>query len=133
MLPPDDRSIIFVVDPTDNTGKTWFAKYFGFLHPSNSQIRKFGKDADMAFARDFHIRYLFMNCARQQLEYLNYGFLESVKDGMVFSSKYESVVKTLGPCHVVVLMNAEPDYCTQSYRKTVTLSFDPTLPIESLF
>ncbi len=40
---------------------------------------------------------------------MNYDFLESVKDGMVFSTKYESVVKTLGKVHVVVLMNEMPD------------------------
>lgn len=109
LLPPDDRKIIFVVDPKGNTGKTWFAKYFTSLHPDNSQILKFGKDADMSYALEPHIRYLFMNCSRQQVEFMNYAFLESVKDGMVFSSKYESVVKKLGPCHVIVLMNDEPD------------------------
>ncbi len=25
---PDDRTIVFVVDPQGNTGKTWFAKHF---------------------------------------------------------------------------------------------------------
>lgn len=110
ILEPDDRSIIFVVDPKGNTGKTWFAKYFCSLHPSNSQILKFCREADMAYALEPHIRYLFMNCSREQIERINYSFLESIKDGMVFSSKYESVVKKLGAVHVVVLMNDEPDF-----------------------
>ena len=106
---PDDRTIIFIVDPKGNQGKTWFAKHYTRLHPDNSQILEFGKKADMAYALDIGVRHLFMNCSRQQLEFLNYSFLESVKDGMVFSSKYESQLKQLNKCHVVVLMNSEPD------------------------
>lgn len=106
---PDERTIIFVVDPKGNKGKTWFAKYYCSLHPENSQILEFGKKPDMAYALEPHIRHLFMNCSRQQVEFLNYSFLESVKDGMVFSSKYESQLKKLGNCHVVVLMNMQPD------------------------
>lgn len=109
VLEPDDRSIIFVVDKAGNKGKTWFAKYYTSMHPDNTQILEFGKKADMAYALEPHIRHLFMNCSRQQLEFLNYSFLESVKDGMVFSSKYESQLKKLGRVHVVVMMNEQPD------------------------
>ena len=109
VLDPCDRKVIFVVDRKGNSGKTWFAKYYLQLNPTDTQVLKFAKHADMAYALETHIRVLFLNCSRQQVEYMNFDFLESVKDGMVFSTKYESVVKTLDKVHVVVLMNEMPD------------------------
>lgn len=105
---PEDRKIIFLVDFEGNKGKTWFSKYYCNLH-ENAQILESGKKVDMAHALRQDVRVLFINCTRQSVEYLQYGFLEGIKDGMVFSSKYESGMKFLGPCHVVVCMNMMPD------------------------
>lgn len=105
---PDDRKITFVVDVEGNSGKTWFAKYFCRLH-ENAQYMEMAKKADMAYSLNPEVKTLFVNCTRQQLEFLNYSFLEAVKDGMVFSPKYESGMKILGKVHVVVMMNNYPD------------------------
>lgn len=105
---PDDRTVVFIVDRKGGAGKTWFAKYYCRLH-NNAQVIEMGKKSDMAHALRTDIRVLFVNCTRSHNEFMNYGFLESVKDGIVFSGKYESRMKTLGPCHVVVLMNEDPD------------------------
>jgi len=106
---PDDRKIIFVVDTKGNSGKTWFAKYFCSLFPDTTQYMESAKKADMAYALNPAIKTLFVNITRTQNEFFNYSFIESVKDGMVFSTKYESGLKRLGNVHVVVLMNQEPD------------------------
>jgi len=106
---PDDRTIRFIVDHTGNNGKTWFAHYYASLH-DRVQVLQPGKKADMAYALDATVRTLFIDAPRsKQGEFLQYDFLEQCKDGYVFSSKYESRVKTLSKCHVVVLMNEEPD------------------------
>jgi hypothetical protein len=42
-------------------------------------------------------------------QFLQYDFLEDVKNGFVFSHKDESQVKHLGKVHVVVMMNEMPD------------------------
>jgi len=66
----------------------------------------------MAYALQDTLRVLFLNVTRSvdesQLNYL-YSFLESVKDGMVFSPKYESRMKYYGKVHVVVMMNQWPN------------------------
>lgn len=109
VLEPNDRSVIFIVDYQGNSGKTWFVKYFLNLH-SNAQLILPGKKADMAFALRVDIRVLFIDAPRaKQGEFLQYDFLEEVKNGLVFSSKYESRMKILEKCHVVVLMNEDPD------------------------
>lgn len=109
---PDDRRVYFVVDKEGNKGKTWFAKDY-VKKNSNAQYMEPGKKADMAYALRDDVRVLFLNVTRASAgdkgDYL-YSFIESVKDGMVFSPKYESRTKYLGKCHVVVMSNNEPNY-----------------------
>jgi len=106
---PDDRSIVFVVDEVGNSGKTWFAHWYSQKN-ENCQVMLPGKKADMAYALDSQIRVLFVDAPRsKQGEYLQYDFLEDVKNGYVFSTKYESRIKTLKRCHLVVSMNEQPD------------------------
>lgn len=105
----DDRTICFVVDPKGNSGKTWFAHYFCSLHP-NCQVLLPGRKVDMAMTLDVSVRVLFLDAPRcKNGEFIQYDFLEDVKNGYVFSSKYESRIKKLGKVHVVVLMNEQPD------------------------
>lgn len=109
-LPADDRKIIFVVDVVGNTGKSWFCRYYESLH-ANVQVILPGKKADMALVLVSTSRVLFMDAPRsKQGEYIQYDFLEDVKNGYVFSSKYESRNKRMAAkAHVVVMMNEEPD------------------------
>lgn len=107
-LPPSDREIIFVVDKTGNRGKTWFAKYYCQLH-ENAQFMEPSKKADMAMALQDDLRVLFVNVTRQQQDHFQYSFFEALKDGMVFSPKYESRMRYFKPVHIVVMMNQEPD------------------------
>jgi len=108
-LAPDSRSIFFIVDHVGNAGKSWFGHYYTFMN-DNAQVLLPGKKADMSYALDPSIRVLFVDAPRsKQGEFLQYDFLEDVKNGFVFCSKYESRVKQLGPCHVVVFMNEDPD------------------------
>lgn len=105
---PNNRDVIFVVDDIGNSGKTWFAKHYCKSH-EDAQYMEPGKKADMAYALETTKRVLFINVTRQQVEHIQYSFIESVKDGLVFSPKYESGMKYLPKMHVVVLMNQEPD------------------------
>ena len=109
-LPPDPRKIIFVVDIGGNQGKSWFARYFCKLHPDTAQIIVPGKKADMAYVVDEKRKTFFFDCPRsKQGDFIQYDFLEELKNGYFLSPKYESVIKTLPHPHVVVLMNEHPD------------------------
>jgi hypothetical protein len=106
---PDPRSIIFVIDRTGNQGKSWFARYYCDLH-ENSQIIVPGKKADMAYIVNEENRVFFLDCPRsKQGDFIQYDFLEELKNGYVFSGKYESRCKILKTPHVIVLMNEEPE------------------------
>jgi len=107
--PPESRTIIFVIDFDGNAGKSWFADWFISKH-ADSQIISPGKMADVSFALREDVTALFIDCPRsKQGDMSQHDFLEDVKNGRVFSSEYESGMKHLMPCHVVVMMNEEPD------------------------
>jgi len=108
--PADRRKIFFIVDEIGNSGKSWFAHYFTQQHEDYCQVILPGKKADMAFVLKPGLRYLFLDAPRsKQGEFIQYDFLEDLKNGYVFSTKYESRIKSFEPMHVVVNMNEEPD------------------------
>jgi hypothetical protein len=108
-LPANPRSIMFVVDRQGNAGKSWFADYFKSLH-ENVQILEMGKKADVALAVNPETRVFFFDLTRETTEFMNYSVLESLKNGRIFSPKYESSMVYLAHVpHVVVLTNQCPD------------------------
>lgn len=110
----DDRTITFVVDPQGGAGKSWFAGYV-YGKRSDSQLLGPGRRDDVAHVVDVRRRVFLVNVPRGQMEYLNYGLLESLKDRIVFSPKYNSQMKILDHVpHVVVFSNEGPDQSKMS-------------------
>lgn len=108
--PPDRRTIIFVVDEIGNSGKSWFADWYQQKTGDTCQVITPGKRNDMAYMLSLGLRVLFMDAPRaKQAEFIQYDFLEDLKNGRIFSGKYESLMKKYEPIHVVVCMNEEPD------------------------
>lgn len=109
ILAPDKREIYFIVDASGNQGKSWFARYYCDLH-DNAQIIVPGKKADMAYVVREDAKVFFFDCPRsKQGDFIQYDLLEELKNGYIFSPKYESRIKKLATPHVVVLMNEYPD------------------------
>lgn len=106
---PDDRTIFFVVDETGNTGKSWFTKYMLTNFSDITQRLSIGKRDDLLYAIDESKSVFLFDVPRSQSEFLQYSVFESLKDGIIFSTKYRSRSKQIGPCHVVVFMNEQPD------------------------
>lgn len=108
-LEADERQILFVIDYVGNNGKSWFARYC-FNSIPLVQIIDPGKKADMAYELRTDSKIVFIDVARSRTEVLDYHFLEKLKDGVVFSPKYESITKNMQyNVHVIVLMNEDPD------------------------
>ena len=108
--PPDRRKIIFIVDEVGNSGKSWFSHFYSRQLGTSAQVMLPGKKADMAYALKPNIKVFFLDAPRsKQGEFIQYDFLEDLKNGYVFSTKYESRIKSFEPMHVVVNMNESPD------------------------
>lgn len=107
--PADDRTVEFLVDIDGGLGKSWFCGYV-FSRIKYCQLLGPGKRDDLAHIVDVRTTVFLFNVPRGQMEYLNYGLLEMLKDRMVLSPKYESQMKILNEVpHVIVFCNEAPD------------------------
>lgn len=107
---PDDRSVNFCIDPEGNAGKSWFCNWYFQKNPEDTQVLRIGKRDDLAYAIDENARVFLFDIPRGQMEFLRYEVLEMIKDRMIFSPKYASVMKVLSrKAHVVVFGNENPD------------------------
>lgn len=102
------REVLFVVDSKGNSGKSYLAALIESQHEF-VQVMRPGKVADMAHEYSDTTKILIVDVPRAKTEHLQYDFLECVKDGRIFSPKYDSNTKRFDPPHVLVFMNEEPD------------------------
>jgi hypothetical protein len=107
--PADDRTIEFIVDPIGDHGKTWMCQYL-LQSRDDVQLLRIGKRDDLSYAIDPNKRIFLFDVPRSQMEYLQYSVLESLKDRLIFSPKYNSCMKIVRQkCHVVVFCNEYPN------------------------
>lgn len=106
LLTQNDRQVLWVSDPEGAKGKTMLSRYLVANH--NAFYIQNGKNADIAYAYDSQEVIVF-DLTRSQEERVNYSIIESFKNGVLFSPKYESITKMFKPCKVVVMANFYPD------------------------
>jgi len=104
--PTHDREIFWVFDPTGGLGKSELATHL----ITNNKFLVFGnaKTADVAHA--WNGEDVIFDFSKSQQDRINYGVIENIKDGRIFSGKYQSCVKTYKRPKVLVFANFEPDY-----------------------
>lgn len=106
----DDRSVRFIVDETGGMGKSYFCRWYLTKYPNITQVFSVGKRDDLAHAIDISKKVFLFNMPRGSMDMLQYGLIESMKDRIVFSPKYNSITKILlNKVHVVVFCNEAPD------------------------
>lgn len=113
---PDERTIHWVWEPTGNVGKSFLTKWLTIKYDA---LLLSGKSADInnqiKIWLDAHEdsqafpRLAIMDVPRCSLDFVNYQALEKVKDGVMYSGKYEGGVCLLDNLHVFVFANEEPD------------------------
>lgn len=109
---PDERTIYWFCEPDGKVGKTQLLKYLCVNHGA---ILIGGKSADAFFNIKKSIdagtykELVVCNIPRSSLDFINYGALECIKDGLVFSGKYESGQLVFNCPHLLVFANEKPD------------------------
>ena len=107
------RKITFVIDERGNSGKTWLSGVIRRRYEEKVFLCLPGRKADMVYALNtlgYSPHVCIIDAPRsKQGEYLQYDFLEELKNGRVFNTKYESRMIEFPIPHVVVMMNEEPD------------------------
>jgi len=108
--PAHPRQILFCVDQAGASGKSWYARHL--RKTQGALILSAGKKADLAYAFSKvlpHPSIVILDIPRSKMESLHFDFLEELKNGLLFSSKYESDYLEFPVPHVVVMCNEHPD------------------------
>lgn len=104
--PTHDREIYWIYDPKGGCGKTDLANHL----ISNNGFLVFGnaKTADVALA--WNGENVIFDYSRSQQDHINYGVIEDIKNGRIFSGKYQSTTKLYARPKVLVFANFLPDF-----------------------
>jgi len=104
---PESRKVIWISDIRGNSGKTYFSKYLvsvmGAIRFEN------GKSNDIKHAYNGQ-KIVIFDLSRSQEDHVNYEIIESIKNGINFSAKYDSRMKIFKPPFVLVFANFAPIY-----------------------
>lgn len=112
--PVDDRKIYWYWEKNGGVGKTSFAKHL-CIKNKNKMIYVSGKVADVKFGiakfvlSHTNIKAVMFDVCRSHEDEISYEALESIKNGIFFSSKYESDMCIFNPPHIIVFANFAPD------------------------
>lgn len=110
-LPANNRSIVWYADLLGGSGKTQLCRY---MVSKLERVLFFtstrGTDAYYHIIKArFTPRIVLVNLARGGEGKINYAMFENVKDGIIFSGKYETGSKIFASPHVIVFANWLPD------------------------
>lgn len=111
---PDRRTIHWFWEPDGNVGKTCLCKY---LCMTKDALMLSGKAGDM-----YHMiskfpdkrEVILVDVPRSAHERFNYGAIEQIKNGLIFSGKYEGCQLVFNCPHVLVFANEPPDVAAMS-------------------
>lgn len=111
---PDDRTIHWFWERNGNVGKTSLCK---FLVVKHNALMLTGKSNDMYHAINNNPtkrQLILVDVPRSSQDYINYGAIEQIKNGLVFSGKYDSCQLVFNCPHIIVFANEPPNYAKLS-------------------
>lgn len=108
---PDDRTIHWYWESKGNVGKSAFVKYMVIKH--KVLFCDGGKKSDLinlVFNADMdNTKAVIWDLPRATKGNISYTTLESIKNGLVCNTKYETGVKAFNPPHIFVFANFPPE------------------------
>lgn len=109
---PDRRIIYFIVDSKGNSGKSFLCKYIlltykGCVIADGKKDNIFNQIKDM-LENEIEPKYILLDIPRHNIDYLNYGAIEQIKNGFIYSGKYEGGRCIFHIPHVFIFMNERP-------------------------
>jgi len=130
---PDSRKIHWYWEESGNVGKSFLAKYlaltFDVIICDGKKDNIFHQVAAVIEAGRIP-NIVILDIPRSAQEYVNYGVLESLKGGMLYSGKYEGAQLLFPHPHVIAFSNELPDTRAMSGDRWVIKEIN-TPPAES--
>lgn len=113
---PDKRKIFWYWENTGNVGKSFLAKYICLKY---NCIIATGKSGDIfnqllkwrtLNPKEPQIPPIIIDNPRSEFGHINYAAIEALKNGFIYSGKYEGgKIYGLSP-HIIIMANSEPNY-----------------------
>ena len=115
-MEPDDREILWIWSENGGVGKSTFCKYL--IYTYNAILCSKGAYSDMMnilYNANMDITNLVIfDLPRNNKNKISYSALESIKNGIICNTKYETGSKLFNPPHILVFANAPPDRMAMS-------------------
>lgn len=111
--PVDDRAVWWVWEPHGGAGKSAIAKYL-VVHHGALFVSGRGTDILCAIALVNKTtgewpELCIIDVPRENANAVSFSTIEKLKNGLAFSSKYESGMLVFPPMHLIIFANAPPD------------------------
>lgn len=106
---PDKRTIHWFWEPNGNVGKTTLCKYLVIKHQALMLTGKSNDMYNMISKFPNKRKLIIVDCPRSSQDYINYGAIEQIKNGLIFSGKYEGAQVVFNCPHVIVFANQPPN------------------------
>lgn len=121
---PDDRKIYWIYDEKGTKGKTKLCKHI--CRTYKEWLYCAGKASDMKFAissilQKGELKGCLFDFTRSLENYVSYEGIESIKNGIFFSGKYESGMCLYPTPHVICFANFKPDESALSNDRWVII------------
>jgi hypothetical protein len=108
---PDMRHVLWYCDVEGGCGKTAFARFL-IKNVPHTMFVSTGSAKDICYQiikSPWTPEIVVFNLPRSAESGMSYAAVESLKDGIIFSGKYEGGAKIFPPPHVLVFANFLPD------------------------
>lgn len=110
---PDSRTFNWFWESDGNVGKSFLSKYLFLKYKAIiadgkkdnvfNQVNVWTQDN-----KDESPRVIILNIPRHNLEFINYGMLEQLKNGLIYSGKYEGGCLAFESPHIIIFANEYP-------------------------
>lgn len=127
---PDPRKIYWIVDKTGNSGKSFLCKYLYLKHKciigegkSNDIFNQINTEVE----KDNIPKIILIDSPRSHAEFINYSAIEKVKNGLIYSGKYEGGVCCFRQPHVIIFANHYPDLSKFSEDRWIIIEINKEL------
>lgn len=128
---PDDRTVHWYWSHAGKIGKSQFAKYC--VANKNCLFFEEGKKSDIMHlifeAPEDRLHTMIIDVPRDNGNNISYKAIESIKNGMIYSPKYEGGYKLFNSPHIIIFANQPPQYERLSNDRWKVKNIDETTEV----
>lgn len=127
----NDRKIHWYYDRYGAIGKTYLCKYLCLKYDAilvngkrNDVFNQVANYLEINQESEKYPKLILVDIPRSCIGYVNYGTLEALKNGCLFSGKYQSTICLFPRPHVICFANTEPDISQLSGDRWIVTCLD---------